>query len=221
MSYWTRDEQSSFTVATTQKVGQLTAQTEDGASLIKALQTGIARGEISTVVEIGTWNGYGSTTCILNAIEGTPVSFWSLECNKEKLETAKSHLHARLTPSHHLLHGTIINPDSLLEDEAYFDNFPDMIQEWFISDMNNCRDAPNVLHELPEEIDMLVLDGGEYTTLAEFHILFPRCRQYIVLDDTFTDKCKLIRTILLHHPEWQEEVSGTNRGGFSIFKRVA
>jgi hypothetical protein len=75
-----------------------------------------------------------------------------------------------------------------------------------------------VLDELPETIDFLLLDGGEYTTLYEFSVLFGRCTKYIALDDTKMDKCKEIHKILTDNPDWNEIVALDCRNGFSIFE---
>jgi predicted O-methyltransferase YrrM len=48
--------------------------------------------QLKTFLEIGTWNGMGSTKTFLNAFNDrfndNSYSFYSLECNKEKCENA-------------------------------------------------------------------------------------------------------------------------------------
>jgi hypothetical protein len=56
-------------------------------------------------------------------------------------------------------------------------------QELLESDCLNYSMVPNVCDKLPETIDLLVLDGGEYTSQAEFHKFYKRAK-YIVMDDT-------------------------------------
>ena len=42
-------------------------------------------------MEIGTWNGYGSTKIFVNALTNiTDTLFYSLECHKEKSEFARN-----------------------------------------------------------------------------------------------------------------------------------
>ena len=50
--------------------------------------------------------------------------------------------------------------------------------------------------------DVLLLDGGEFTTYHEFQILKNRCK-ILMLDDINTDKCKLIVNEIEHDPSWK------------------
>lgn len=199
--------------------GQITRQTPEGEELYQRLYSLSHSGAIQTIVEIGTWNGQGSTRCILEAVQGTPVSVWSLECNKEKMDIAKQNLKSLLTTTTHLLHGTIVDSAEVMSNPEILEPFEDEIQqEWLIADMKNCATAPHVLSDLPDTINVLVLDGGEYTTLHEFTLLFPRCTYFIALDDTLTTKSKYVYKILLEHPEWTEVYKSDARNGFSLFQ---
>ena len=172
-----------------------------------------------TIVEIGTWNGLGSTLCVLQGLQGRQhASFLSLECNKEKHEAALENLEDYLTPTTQLLWGSIVTPQEVTTSE-YLANFSGLVQEWFKADIENCAVAPNLLSSLPSQIDFLLLDGGEYTTLREFELLVPRCTNYIALDDVLIDKCRRVRDSLLSHPDWTEVFMTRNRNGFSVFQR--
>jgi hypothetical protein len=218
MSAWTRGEYQSFQATTT---GQITLESPEGMELYSRLKDLSQAGTIQTVVEIGTWNGLGSTKCILEAVQGTSTQVWSLECNGEKMDAAKQNLQSLVSPTVHLVYGTIVNPEEVMSNPDVLEPFEDEInQEWLLADMKNCAMAPNVLSELPSTIDFLVLDGGEYTTLYEFTLLFPRCTSFIALDDTFTCKTKRVREILLAHPHWKEIYTSEGRNGFSLFQRA-
>ena len=72
-AHWTPEEYESFQGATT---GQLTIQSVEGRVLASVL----AGAEPKAIVEIGTWNGLGSTLCILQGLQGAPYeSFHSIE----------------------------------------------------------------------------------------------------------------------------------------------
>lgn len=43
--------------------------------------------------------------------------------------------------------------------------------------------ALNILDQLPDKIDLLLLDGDDITSFAEFLELYPRCKQ-VAMDDT-------------------------------------
>lgn len=66
LSYWTQEEKDSFKVATS---GQLTPNSPEGRVLMHLLQN-VCGERVRTLVEIGTWNGLGSTLCILQGGRG-------------------------------------------------------------------------------------------------------------------------------------------------------
>ena len=219
-SHWNPHEKNEFEIALT---GQITLESDEGQKIIEILQEHCEK-EIKTIVEIGTWNGLGSTSCILEAIKGKYVNFWSLECNKEKSETAKEYLQSRLDSRVKLIWGSIVIEDDVYNQD-YMKHFPILEEHgiekrWFVDDLLNCRNAPNVIERLPGTIDFLLLDGGEYTTLYEFKKLFERCSAYIALDDVNVDKCREVREILKADNDWEEVVYVENRHGFSIFKKI-
>ena len=202
-------------------MGQLSYNTADGTFLFTFLESYGAT--IKNLVEIGTWNGLGSTLCILRGIQNHPhIEVFSLECNKEKQEIASQNLEDFLTPNIHLLWGSILDTAALRSQE-YLSNFPELIenpmyQEWHEIDMYNAEQAPNVLADLPKEIDFLLLDGGEFTTLYEFQVLVSRCKRYIFLDDCNVCKCRRIRELLKEDPMWEEFYSSDKRHGFCAFR---
>ena len=216
MSAWTQEEYHSFQAATT---GQITLDTPEGKELFTRIKSLSSAGDIHTIVEVGTWNGLGSTKCILEAVQGTSTQVWSLECNKEKIDAARLNLASLLSPSIHLVYGTIVDPNEVMSNPEILEPFEDVLnQEWLLADMKNCAAAPYVLSDLPATIDFLVLDGGEYTTLYEFTLLFPRCVSFIALDDTLTPKSKRVREILVSHSKWKEIFTSNARNGFSLFQ---
>lgn len=215
MSFWTEQEKLDFYEHTE---GHITTKNSEGRYLIDMLQR---LGNIQTVVEIGTWNGLGSTKCILEGIQNTSIQFWSLECNKEKVDCALENLKEFLNPNIHILYGSIINPKNLFADTEYINLFKhSIVPEWFTSDIKNYNAAPNVLNDLPESIDFLLLDGGVYTTLYEFRILLPKCSKYIALDDTNTNKNKIVVEALRNNSEWKEIFTSSEREGFSVFEKI-
>lgn len=148
-----------------------------------------------TFLEIGTWNGLGSTKIFVDALKqrSSDFTFWSLECNKEKSELARQ-LYADV-PNVNILNETICNGD---QPDDFYDIFPEcrnnnMFMYWNEVDTANMNQCPNFLNrtELPEVFDVVLLDGGEFTTYYEFQKLKNRCR-YLLLDDTNTSKCRKI-----------------------------
>jgi hypothetical protein len=219
-TYWDEFEKGEF-MNTSQ--GQITTHTQCGMEIVKLLEQEAGK-TIQTIVEIGTWNGLGSTLCIIKGLYGRSIqSFYSLECNRDKHLAAVDNLNGYLNDTMSLLWGTIVDPQHITSEE-YKKHFPKLLlseqhRGWFDIDIKNCKESPNLLSQMPGSIDVLLLDGGEYTTLNEFEILLPRCSRYIILDDTKEDKCRECRELLLANSSWIEVVYLEERNGFSIFKK--
>jgi hypothetical protein len=220
MTSWSAAEKVDFTLA---GGGQIHGLSPEGRFLQTLLSTECGK-RIQTLVEIGTWNGLGSTLCMLQGIQGTEYTdFVSLECNKDKHMAALENLEPYLEERTRLLWGSIVDT-SIVGSPAYMAQFPTLLTEtnvrsWFDIDLQNCRESPCCLSEIPQTIDFLLLDGGEYTTLYEFDVLFPRCVQYIALDDVLIDKCREVRARLLSDSDWEEIFFTENRNGFCVFQK--
>jgi hypothetical protein len=172
-------------------MGQITIQSEFG-NLLKEICKHDST--IRTVVEIGTWDGMGSTECVIRGLQEsdkTDIFFVSLECNPEMHKTACDSWKENLPDWAVLLHGRIVDIDEMDSSDL-----TDQEKNWFQQDVDNITSSPNVLHLVPDKIDMLILDGGEFTTKSEFLKLVDRSRM-IVLDDTKIRKCKWIREQVL------------------------
>ena len=73
--------------------------------------------------------------------------------------------------------------------------------------------------ELPDIFDVLLLDGGEFTTYFEFQLLKNRCK-LLLLDDINVAKCTLIVKEIQENPEkWEIIQKNTHtRNGYLIAK---
>ena len=191
------------------------------------------REENKTIVEIGTWNGMGSTRCVMQALLDKDFSedgfLLSLESNKKMFDEAVQNwnkktlgLSSIFLDKLKLVHGRIIEKNELIlleEIRTYKDYVPDW-ETWYQQDLNAIESCENVLHLVPAKIDVLVLDGGEFSTLAEFNKLKDRSR-VIVCDDTKTVKCRKIRQMLLNDSSYKVILDIQNeRNGFSAFERI-
>ena len=73
---------------------------------------------------------------------------------------------------------------------------------------------------LPEIFDVLLLDGGEFTTYYEFQILKNRCK-ILLLDDINFDKCKLIVQEIKLDNSWKIIKEEKNmRNGYLIVEKI-
>jgi hypothetical protein len=174
---------------------------------------------IQTVVEIGTWKGMGSTECLIRGLMDSykpEVSFTSLEVNPEMHKIATESWGEKLPSWAKLVHGRIIEIDELVAEELGSEH-PDEAK-WFEQDKEAMKTCPNVLGSLPEHIDFLFLDGGGFSTDAEFEKLKNRSR-IVGMDDTTSRKCKKIRDHIMNTPQQYEIILDdlSYRGGVMIF----
>ena len=197
-------------------VGQINRHTTLGESIFNLTK----RRDIKNIVEVGTWNGMGSTKCILDGMTNEKY-LWSIELYPEMFEIAQKKLKKFTIPNVTLLNGSIIEYDEVFWfDHSEIDLTGDQHAKlWYEKDLRLLKKSINVLDKLPTKIDLLILDGGEYTTYPEFIKLKDRTK-VIVIDDTNILKSKRIRLELIDNSDFVMIADDQNdRNGYSIFER--
>jgi len=178
---------------------------------------------LKTFLEIGTWNGLGSTRAFSNGFKLRKTQdyvFYSLECNKDKwLDASKLYTDNK---NIHILNEVIWNE----EPSDFYEIFPqcktnDTYKHWNEVDIINMKKCNLFLNrpELPQIFDVILLDGGEFTTYYEFQLLKERCK-LLLLDDINVDKCKLIVQEIKNDNRWRIIKSLNIRNGYLIAERV-
>lgn len=194
-------------------------QINRGSKLGETIYNMSRRPDVTNIVEIGTWNGMGSTKCIYDAIIGkTKKQVWSLECNKMRLEEAKVNL-GFLMSNFRLIHGTIVDYNELAPIMETLEN--DTLKGWLKDDLNWLKVTPNVLNQLPDKIDLLIIDGGEFSGEKEFHKLWERSH-LIILDDTNALKHKETKKFILSKPNALKVIEDNkiDRNGYLICENL-
>lgn len=192
--------------------GQITPSSDFGRFLTKATLDA----DVTSIVEIGTWNGLGSTRCIQKGLSRsrTRKNLYSVEANAEmyKLALQNNKKMARTK----FLWGSIVALDDL--DDS---NLSDDERVWIEGDRSSIMGAPYVLDQLPDTIDLLLLDGGEFSSWAEFEVLRNRLTKYLFLDDTLVRKNRAVQKWLLTSPDSRFVLAyeSTDRNGWSVFIR--
>lgn len=173
-----------------------------------------------TFLEVGTWNGLGSTKAFSDGLSKRDnYVFYSLECNSDKCVQA-SNLY-KDNPNIKILNEVIWNK----EPDNFFEIFPQcktnpMYEHWHKVDMINMNKCNLFLDrtDIPSMFDVILLDGGEFTTYHEFQILKNKCK-ILMLDDIECDKCKYIVQELLSDPSWKIVKQDNIRNGYVIAER--
>lgn len=196
-------------------MGQINMDSNAG----KWLHSISSRNDVKTIVEIGTWHGGGSTNCIYQAIKNTDKKLISLEINTEMYNNARQLYNDKKEVE--LIFGKLT--DNLVDltklDQFFFSDYSFHVKNsWRDQDLIHLSNCKNVLDLLPDKIDFLVLDGGEFSSLEEFHLLKNRS-SIIFLDDVRppTIKNYLVREELLKTSKLIFE-DLVDRNGYSIFE---
>jgi hypothetical protein len=203
-------------------------QINRGSSLGEIIYNICLQVDVKTIVEIGTWNGMGSTKCIYDAISIKSGDYlvYTLECNERFYNTCMENYRAlpKLKNFNFIL-GTIIEPEENINpisnfDDRFFNQYSRLTQsEWRNEDVENCKNAKNVFAILPKKIDLLILDGGEFSGLSEFNKLKDRSL-YFVLDDTNTIKNHEVARFIRISGEFKVLHDSNERNGFLVAKKL-
>jgi hypothetical protein len=211
---WDQTDKNTFLQSLQLNVGQINLGTRVG-NLIKIFAS---EKNLKTFLEVGTWNGLGTTRCFIEGFKNRsdPYKFYSLECN-----TDKSNLAARLyadIPNVYILNETLVNIDEIKDTNIIFPNYVEQWHKTDIENLKNCRQFLDRL-DLPDVFDVILLDGGEYTTYFEFLKIKNKCK-ILMLDDTNVDKCLKIVENLIADKKWKLLYQDNERNGFCIFERI-
>jgi hypothetical protein len=165
-------------------------------------------------VEIGTWNGQGSTKCFMDGIlsRTDDSCLYTLEANIEFYSEASSYWNPFIMtyripyPKLKMLYGRIIEKEELVpidevKNHKIFNEHPWL--EWRDRNIQEYDACDNILSNLPDKIDVLLLDGGQFSTQAEWGKLKERT-QIILLDDTKTFKTEKIRDEIIKEKDTWE-----------------
>lgn len=170
-------------------------------------------------LEIGTWNGRGSTYCLHDGFRkrsDAPV-LQSYEIHKERCAEAAT-LWASV-PSIRVLYGRVLPNAQCPTYREVSQRFPNANPTWHREDVENFWASPYLP---PEDPEVVLFDGAEYLTWYEFDRVFKDMAsvRVFLLDDTKTDKTPAIAAYLSAHPDWiQTAGSETERNGWAIFER--
>ena len=205
---WDTTDRYTYNTAISLNVGQINMNTKFGFFIYNVAKNK----NFKTYLEIGTWNGLGSTKCFIEGFKerNDDFKFYSLECNSDKSRFAADLY--KDVPNVYILNQTLLTEDDYKDAEKVF---PNMAKNWYKNDMDNIKTCNNF--EI-ENVDVVLLDGGEYTTYFEFQKIRDKCN-IIMLDDTNTDKCRQIVIELKNDTNWKLMVEDDEHNGFAIFKK--
>lgn len=198
--------------------GQIQRGTPFGDELYK-----LARDGPRLWLETGTWNGLGSTQCILDGFlhRSDDPSLLSLEIDPHLAKIAREHV-AR----HPVGHRAQVAVGRLGSAKALpFPTISDLPPEektaghfilYYEQELNLYHTSDVVTPSFSPEV--AVLDGGEYSGGLDWQHVDKSKLQYLCLDDAHTYKNKAVIASL--GSDWVHVISGRDRNGWAIYKRT-
>ena len=215
---WDQNDLNGYNICKKQNIGQIN---DDFLGII--IKHLASKQENKTFLEIGTWNGLGSTKCFVETLlkRNDNWVFYSLENNKDKAYDA-AELYKDFNRVH-ILNEVIWNE----EPEDLRIVFPelksnDTYKMWHHIDLENMKLCPKFLdrQNLPEMFDVILFDGGEFTTYYEFQIL-QKYAKIVLLDDVNSNKCAKIAEEIRSKPStWKIIIDSSERQGIMVAQKI-
>ena len=179
-----------------EKIGQINRGTFLGDKIYELTK----QNDVKEIIDEGSWNSLGTTKCIIDAIldSGKRVyDVYSIECNESRWNEGKINLMP--VPSHfHQIHGSLVTVDELKTYREIITEQP--YRSYLEEDIIHVSRCPYVFDMMPEKIDLLIIDGGEFSGETVFRKLYKRSK-YIILDDTLAFKNKSNRQFILDNKD--------------------
>lgn len=173
--------------------------------------------KFSRYLEIGTWNGQGSTCCFYEGFKTRTDTFalQSYEIAKDRVIEA-TNVWNGYSPIQ-IIHGRMLEDTECPTWNIVRSIHPSINIEWHTQDVMhfwNCKYVPM------NDPEVILLDGAEYLTWFEFEKMIKTTNASVyLLDDTQTAKCPKILEWFKSHPEWKRvDGSDTERNGWAIYE---
>jgi hypothetical protein len=181
----------------------------------------------SVAVDIGTFSGMGSLRGIINGFlhkDRSNCTIHSFETNKERAEEAlKRYKRSPYDMSFLKIHIGRISKDGFLPmNQALlhpnYQGIKGLIG--FYPEEKAVYDAAEYVGDvLPETVDMVCMDGGEFSAPGDWDTIKCRNPKLIVLDDIFVFKNYFIHEELMKNKDYTCIFSAPIRNGISVFLR--
>lgn len=199
-----------------------------GSSIIEVVKNlGLRR-----VLEIGSWDGTGSTSCFIEGMENlSDKSLTCLEINKDRFESlvrnTQKYDWIKCYNESSISYNSLVYKDFNKIWDSPYNGLPrhfnpkNVVESWFDADVVKLKEVSVGFLERDNSFyDGALIDGSEFTGYSEFLLLKDRVNVFF-LDDVFhAFKTKEVADVLLKDPEWEYvQYSQNVRNGFMILKR--
>jgi hypothetical protein len=215
---WNIEDRNGFDIETKNGRGQINIDQKFGKLIFDLASLE----ENKVFLDIGTWNGLGSTKCFIEAMKVNKNStLYTVENNSEKIQSAQLFLDKFIKEYEldvHFLNGTFID-DADIDKWISENNIQLSQQQKYWLDIDKSNSASKILSSNFDKIDILLIDGSDYSGYLEL-LLFKDISKYIMLDDVNSLKNMMSRDFLLNSDDFEliaDDLS--DRNGYSVFKK--
>ena len=166
--------------------GQFNIYTSAGKALMSLIEQDST---IVNILDVGSWNGLGTTLCCvlgcIARIDYAPINIIAFEVNQEFYEKGLKAWANR--PGKEMVHfckgrlaESMMTEDEIKAHPQYTPDNPHF-NLWYHSDVKNFNESP--FFNLQGQIDLAILDGGEYCGFQDYMSVLKLNPKYILFDD--------------------------------------
>jgi len=194
-------------------MGQINPESQFGAFLKKIA----GYPDVHSIVDIGAWNGLGSTRCLVEGIGNrTDAHVYSFEIDENMYTLAanvwKDNAHVTLQKSR--LSEMMMTLDEVESSPNYSNISGQEWRSWYTGEKANFEKS--MIGTLPDTIDFVIIDGGEFSGPGDWKTVKAKNPKYVALDDIFTVKTESVLREMISSGEWMVLDHGNDRNGWSI-----
>jgi hypothetical protein len=207
-------------------MGEINTYDEFGQVIINTIR----KYNLQTILEIGSWDGTGSTRCFIEGLKNLKFpKLYCIELRKDRFETLKENTKEYSWVE--CLNVSTISKNTFLHknfDEIWTSSYNkienknrEIVESWFNDDMSYIETyETGYLDTDTKFYDGVLIDGGEFSGYSEYKLVKDRTN-VLFLDDYYNAfKTNQVARELLNDSEW-EVIAGNRyfRNGYAVFKR--
>lgn len=207
-------------------MGEINTHDEFGQTIINVVR----ENNLQTILEIGSWDGTGSTQCFIEALKDVEdPKLFCIELRKDRFEQLKTN--TQQYPWVTCINASTISKNTLIHnnfDEIWNSPFnkikgsnKETVKTWYDDDMKYITDKDDgFLDKDSNFYDGVLIDGGEFSGYSEYKLVKDRTN-VLFLDDYYNAfKTNQVARELLKDPEWGVIAGNKHwRNGYAVFRR--
>jgi len=197
-------------------MGQVNLNTSFG----RAIRYVCSRPDVNICVDIGAWDGLGTTKCIVAGLEAKQCGHvYSFEIDDKMYLMAENvwKNNSFVTLKKARLAENMMTIEEVESHPNYSNISGSDWRTWYTGE--KAIFEKSTIGTLPNDIDFVVIDGGEFSGIGDWEAVKTKNPKYVALDDTFTVKTGTVVSDMLSSGEWMILYDGNERNGWTILQQ--